>query len=62
MTRTGTRTEAGASSRSIHMSGTITAWTNNEPTSASASTVRSARMVRFPTNLSFDCWARGIYR
>ena len=55
MTTTGMRTAARApSSRSMASSGTITAWTNSEPASTIASTMRSARRVRFPIGSSFD--------
>ncbi len=48
MTTSEVRTPAGASSRSIHSSGIITACTKSEPASAIASTMRRARTVRFP--------------
>ena len=61
MTTTGTRTAAGAPSRSIQSSGTITACTNSDPASATASTMRSVRTVRCPTAFSYRR-TTGIYR
>jgi len=53
MTTTGTRTAVGAPSRSIQSSGTITACTNSDPASATASTTRSVRTVRCPMAFSY---------